>query len=165
MLVTVEDFNGDDSWSITAEFLSTPPSPILQLWADTHFQLNGDGSPITITDYHPSYDTTLGPAVIENNGTDRVEFTGNANGFFGTPDPSNPLFVASFDYAGDLNVLDLELIGQNPALFDFPPFGDVRLYTGPLGQTELTFQIVVVPAPATLILAALATAVSRRRRP
>ncbi|MEO1534181.1 MAG: hypothetical protein AAFS11_01280 [Planctomycetota bacterium] len=166
MLVTVEDFNGDDSWSITAEFLTTPPSPIVQVWADASFALVGDGSPITITDYNPSYDTTLTDAVITDNGTDRVDFVGNANAFFGTPDSSNPLFVASFDYTGNMEDVRLFLIGQNSAIFEDPPFGDVRLYqdVNPDPRLLLTFEIQIVPAPAVLAFAPFTAIALRRRR-
>lgn len=162
MRVTVEDFNGDGSWSITAEFLTTPPSPIVQLWADASFRITGDGSDIAFTDYNPSYDTSLGDAVVTNGPV--ASFVGNANAFFGTPDSSNPLYVASFDYAGSINDLQLVLFGTNSAIFDLPPFGDVRLYLGIDTLFGLTFEVQIVPAPASLAVASLALAATRRRR-
>ncbi|MEL6497298.1 MAG: hypothetical protein AAGJ54_10985 [Planctomycetota bacterium] len=165
MLVTVEDFNGDDSWSITAEFLSTPPSPIVQLWADASFRLTGDGSDITFTDYNPAYDTSLADAEIVNGPI--ASFAGFASlaPFFGTPDSSNPLYVASFDYSGSFADLSLFLFGQNSAVFELQPFGDVQLYTGGgLGPFPLTFDVLVIPLPGTLMISPIALLATRRRR-
>lgn len=164
MLVTVEDFNGDGNWSITAEFLTTPPGPILQLWASTDFELVGDGSPISITDYNPAYDTSLDSPEITNGPV--AAFYGATYQFFGTPDSSNPQYVAAFDYAGSSGDLDLVLVGENYALFDSSPFGDVEFYTSRdlRDQVILTFDVIIVPAPNTLGLAPLALIATRRRR-
>ena len=155
---------GATSWEVTAEFLNTPPGDIVQIWADTSFRLTSfGGAPITITSYNQAYDTTLGPARITGNGTSVVEFVGNANSFFGTPDPGNPLLVATFE--SDF-FADIELVGQNSALFDDgSPFGSVLLYQDAQGNPgELTFSTFWFPSPGTTALAPLAFIATRRRR-
>ena len=163
MLVTVEDFNGDGFWSLSAEFLSTPPSDIVQVWADVDIVLRGD-SPIWIGDINPSY-FKAGLGGITNNGTEEVFFVGNANAFFGTPDTSNPLSVLDFQYAGSVGALSLDFVGQNSAIFDLAPFGDVRLYQDNLGNPgELSFEIRIVPAPAAVSVAPVVLLAATRRR-
>ena len=162
MIICVEEVSAG-SWEITAEFVSNPPATIDQLWADTSFDLNG--SAITINSYNPSYDTTLGNAVITGNGSDSVNFTGNSNAFFGTPDPSNPLAVLSFTAS---SVDSLVLTGQNSALFDDgSAFGLVELYQSALGEPGTrtwAVEIKPIPAPASAALLGLGGLAAARRR-
>ncbi|MEO1535136.1 MAG: hypothetical protein AAFS11_06200 [Planctomycetota bacterium] len=163
MLITVDNVSGNQ-WEISAEFLPVF-APIIQLWADASFELTGDGSPITITSYNPSYDTTLGDAIVTNGPT--ASFLGNANDFFGTTDPSNPLFVATFEYAGAFDDLTLTLVGQNSGELALPPSG-FFLYQDRFGNPgSRTWDVQYIPAPATLALAPLASmalVASRRTR-
>lgn len=164
MLVCVL-YQGGSTWTVEAQFLTTPPNDIVQIWADASFRLTSfDGSPISITSYNPSYDTGLGNAIISGNGTGVVEFVGNANSFFGTPDPSNPLLVATIE--ADLGASpQIELFGQNSALFDLPPFGDVRLYMDAAGNPgELTFSTFWFPSPGSAGVFGIAGVVAARRR-
>ncbi|MEL7485206.1 MAG: hypothetical protein AAFN41_12765, partial [Planctomycetota bacterium] len=145
--------------------LTTPPSPIVQVWSNTQFGLAGDGSPITVATWNPAYNSSLGEPSVPNNGTGQIEFYGSSNIFFNMPDPSNPLWVADFHYGGTIAALDLSLIGLNAATFELPPFSDVRLYQDDAGNPgELTFRIDIVPSPATLALAPCALVAVRRRR-
>ncbi|MEL6497301.1 MAG: PEP-CTERM sorting domain-containing protein [Planctomycetota bacterium] len=166
LLICVDDLDGDGLWTITAEYIGTPPTPIVQAWADTSFALTGDGADITINnDFNTAYNTTLGDAVISNNG-DNATFVGNANAFFGTPDASNPLFVATFNYAGDPTAINLALVGQNSVIFDLPPFGDVQLYqdaTGAAGPQTFAVEY-KIPAPASAALLGLGGLAAVRRR-
>ncbi|MEO0630217.1 MAG: hypothetical protein AAFY46_05760, partial [Planctomycetota bacterium] len=108
------------------------------------------------------YDTTLGPASVTNGPT--ASFVGNSNSFFGTPDPSNPLDVATFEYAGGFDDLRLSLVGQNSAIFSVA-FGGVSLYQDVNGNPgELTWDVQYIPAPGTIALAPFALAATRRRR-
>ncbi|MEO1535138.1 MAG: hypothetical protein AAFS11_06210 [Planctomycetota bacterium] len=166
MLITVDNVAGDD-WSISAEFLSPTPFPVVQIWMDTSFDLTGDGSPITIGRYNPSYDTMLGNAVITNGPT--ASFRGNSLLFFGEPDPSNPLFVLEFEYAGGFDDVRLGLVGQNSAILaNLPPSPSIDLYQDAAGNPgNLTWDVRYIPTPATLALAPLASmalVATRRRR-
>ena len=159
-ITVAPDGLGGNGWTVSAEFLSTPPSPIVMIWADASFDIAG--SNVSVTSYNPSYDTTLGAAVITGNGTDTVSFVGNANAFFGTPDASNPLSVLSF--TAD-SVDSLTLVGQNSAIFTLAPFGDVRLYQNAQGQAgTLTFEVKIIPAPASAALLGLGGLAAVRRR-
>ncbi|MEO1535139.1 MAG: hypothetical protein AAFS11_06215 [Planctomycetota bacterium] len=163
MLITVDNVAGDD-WSISAEFLSSLPGPLVQLWIDASFELTGDGSTIAFTEYNPAYDTTLGPAQVVNGPT--ASFIGNSNAFFGTPDPSNPLFVANFDYDGAFDDIRLTLVGQNSFFAEGGGFdGIFRLYQDAQGNPgELTWDVVYIPAPGSLALAPVALMATRRSR-
>ncbi|MEL7485504.1 MAG: hypothetical protein AAFN41_14270 [Planctomycetota bacterium] len=156
-------FTRFNTWDITAEFRGVAPSPLVMAWADASFVLTGRNISIGIPDYNPAYDTSLGDAIITGNGTDRVSFVGNANEFFGTTDSSNPLFVARV--TADF-ITGFELVGQNSAIFESPPFGDVRLYQDAQGNPgDLTFAVsIIFPAPASTGLLALGGLVSARRR-
>ncbi|MEL7483722.1 MAG: hypothetical protein AAFN41_05135 [Planctomycetota bacterium] len=163
-------FNGNTTtWEIQAEFFGTPPSDIVQIWADASFELFNpfdDQSSITILNYNSSYDTSLGQAVITDNGSNRPGFVGNANSFFGTPDASNPLTVMTVEVVSDvLPRLCLDLVGQNSAIFDLAPFGDVRLYQDAQGNAgELTFEFFCIPAPSAAALLGLGGLAAARRR-
>ncbi len=153
---------GGGNWDITATFNTTPPNPLVQVWADANFVIAG-ASPIEITSFNPSYSTSLGPAQIIDNGTTSVQFVGSANTFFGTPDGSNPLAVASFTSA--TTPTSLTLVSQNSALFAQPPFGDVRLYLDAQNNPgSLSFEVIIVPAPASAALLGLGGLAAIRRR-
>lgn len=163
LIIDIFPISGD-TFGVVAEFQSIPPTPIVQIWADASFTLSGS-APITISSYNPAYDTSLGNAQLIDNGTNNVQFVGNANSFFGTPDSSNPLQVLTFDYSGSLAALSLNLVGQNSAIFELPPFGDVRLYQDAQGNPgELTFGIHFIPAPASAALLGLGGLCAARRR-
>lgn len=162
MTVLVAPNGNVDGWDITATFNSTPATPIVQVWADVSFNLAGADA-ITIDSFNAAYNTTLGPAVITGNGSTSVDFVGNANAFFGTPDNSNPLLVASFTSASAPTALTL--FGQNSAIFDLPPFGDVQEYLSATGDAgTLSFEVVIVPAPASAALLGLGGLAAIRRR-
>ncbi|MEO0630214.1 MAG: hypothetical protein AAFY46_05745 [Planctomycetota bacterium] len=145
------------------EYFGSQPVPAVQIWADAGFELTGDGSAITITGYNPSYDTVLGPALVTNGPT--AGFVGNANSFFGVPDGSNPLFVADFTYEGSVASLGFDMVGQNSYIDDLPPGGSVRLYQDAAGNPgDLTWDVIIIPAPATLALAPMVLVAARRRR-
>lgn len=161
LLITVDNFAGDN-WRVSAEF-NQPGFDITQIWIDAQFDLTGDGSEITVTDYNPSYDTTLGDATVINGST--ASFRGFASSFFGVADPSNPLDVIEFGYAGDFDALELTLVGLNQGLFSTFP-ADIRVYQNEDGSPGLsTFGIQYIPAPGTAgLLAASGLLASRRRR-
>ncbi|MEL7485503.1 MAG: PEP-CTERM sorting domain-containing protein, partial [Planctomycetota bacterium] len=59
----------------------------------------------------------------------------------------------------------LDLVGQNSAIFDLPPFGDVRLYQDAQGNPgTLSFAVEIVPAPASAALLGLGGLAATRRR-
>lgn len=160
MLITVDNMSGE-SWRITSEFLSQLFVPT-QIWASASFDLAGDGTDITITDYNASYDTALGPAQVTNGPT--ASFVGNASSFFGTPDLSNPLFVLDFEYAGRFDALELSLVGLNGIVDEFS-FGSLILYQDSLGNPgSLTWDVQYIPGPATVALAPMTLIAARRRR-
>ncbi|MEO1716107.1 MAG: hypothetical protein AAFR76_03250 [Planctomycetota bacterium] len=160
MLITVDNVAGDE-WTISAE--SFVFIDIIQLWADASFELIGDGSPITITSYNPSYDTLLGDAVVTNGPT--ASFLGVANNQFGIADPSNPLYVLDFEYAGAFDDVTLTLVGQNSGEFRAGGFSFLELYQDANGNPgSLTWDIRYVPTPATLALAPMVLVKARRRR-
>ena len=186
LTINVVERVGGGTWDVTAvlnnpDQLST--NPIVQVWADAEFQVTAaSGITIDIVDSseYAAYTTTLGPFVITDDGTNSVGFVGNANSFFGTPDASNPLSVLTFTTSSGSTpdtpaVADFQLVGQNSALFDQPPFGEVILYqdalvnlTDPLtGEPYAPFNINIVPIPAPASAALLGLgglAAARRRR-
>ncbi len=162
MLITVDNVSGNQ-WRISSEFFTIVSYPIVQIWMDTSFELTGDGSPITITSYNPSYDTMLGNAAVTNGPT--ATFVGNATDFFGTVDPSNPLDVIEFEYAGSFDAIELTMVGQNGFLSYAHPFGTVELYQDANGNPgPRTWDVRYIPAPATLALVPLALVAAHRSR-
>lgn len=162
MLITIDHVAGHE-WTITAKFLSPSSWPILQVWTDTSFELSGDGSIITITDYNAVYDTVLGNAFVSNGPV--ASFVGNVTPFIGSPvDSSNPLSVARFAYSGNANSLALRMVSQNSVIFD-QPLGVVDLYQDSNGNPgEYSWDVVVIPAPGAMALAPLALIAARRKR-
>ncbi|MEO1534184.1 MAG: hypothetical protein AAFS11_01295 [Planctomycetota bacterium] len=164
MLVCVEDSDGDGRWTVTAEYLSEPPSDIVAVWGDIGLRITGnDAITLGISDFNTAYTQLL--FAIDGNGTTEVSFSTGTNAFFGSPDPSNPLFVFEFIYHGAVNALRFELEGFNSAIFDSPPFGDVRLYQDQFGNPgELSMGFKYIPVPATLVLSPVVLMVMRRTR-
>ncbi|MEO0630216.1 MAG: hypothetical protein AAFY46_05755 [Planctomycetota bacterium] len=161
MLITVDNVVGND-WRVSAAFVTQPPVAIGQVWADTSFDLTGDGSPISITAYTPVYDTALADAVVSNGEVASFRAI-NGVGFFGPTDSGNPQFVVDFEYAGSFDALELTLVGQNAALLNF--FTPTVLYQDAAGNPgELTWDVQYIPAPATLALAPVALMATRRSR-
>ncbi|MEO1715520.1 MAG: PEP-CTERM sorting domain-containing protein [Planctomycetota bacterium] len=165
--------NSFTNWVVTAEITdpaSVSANAIVQVWADASFVINGSNINIDPASVNPAYTTTLGPFVISDNGTDSVGFVGNANSFFGTPDSSNPLTVLEFTADGIPTSLDL--VGQNSAIFDQPPFGEVILFQDALGnlvdpntgEPYASFEVIIVPAPASAALLGLGGLAAVRRR-
>lgn len=181
-LVVTVDVSDPTAGTITAEFLGVLPpdaTGIGQVLCDVSITLSGNG-PITFTDWDPSYEVPLvfGPTptgpVITGNGSNTVEFAGSTDptGLFGGPpiNSSNPLLVATFTYGGDARFFRSTLIGQNAILFrdDSPVFGFTKEFiTVPVGSDEVvtrTFELVVIPAPASAALLGLGVLAGVRRR-
>ncbi|MEL6497299.1 MAG: hypothetical protein AAGJ54_10980 [Planctomycetota bacterium] len=173
-----------NTYVIGAEFFGSLPNgatSIASIWADVGVELDGAGPNIDFFAFNPAYETSLGGPVISNGPT--ATFVGNTNLFFGTPDPSNPLFVTAFTYDGPATDLSLDIIGQNSALFEGPsqPFGIVDLYQDAFGNPGTLFietrfpgflsvtldQVPWIPTPASGAVFAMATVMlgnSRRRK-
>ncbi|MEL6497302.1 MAG: hypothetical protein AAF937_06230 [Planctomycetota bacterium] len=175
MTVNVIERAGGGTWDVTATFNTTPPTAIVQLWADAEFQITAAaGLTVDIDEasVNGSYTTTLGDFVITDDGTNSVGFVGNANAFFGTPDASNPLSVLTFSTSSGSTadtpaVSDFVLVGQNSAIFELDPFGDIQLYqdaTGAAGPLSFEVNIVPIPAPASAALLGLGGLAAARRR-
>ena len=176
MTVCVEQDADDLSlWSVTATY-NTPLDPGVEIgtvWADAYFQIEGDGSDILFVpgSDNPAYSAGLGPVSLTDgvNGSP-AEFIGSQAGPTpfgpGTADPSNPLSVVQFTYSGDVDVLNLWLVGLNTVLFlDGSTFGDIQFYTDPFRATQ-TFEVVIkpIPAPASAVLIGVAGFAAARRR-
>ncbi|MEO1583571.1 MAG: hypothetical protein AAFR96_03235 [Planctomycetota bacterium] len=163
-----------DRFGIIATFNADLPAGYTSLacvWSDTNFEITGDGSSITIdaASASPGYSSFLfGDPQITNGST--ASFIGiQPGGGLGSPDPSNPLQVVEFDYAGDIARLDLTLVGQN----SFLPIGNPGVFPGSAlflyqdvagNPGGYSFEVLIVPAPATLALAPAILNAARRRR-
>ncbi len=169
---------GGDNWEVTAEFFGSLPTGttgIGAIWSDSSFRVTGN-APITfnpggVYNGNPGYVSGLfGPPAITGDGTNNVLWVGvQPTAPIGSPDNSNPLFVDDFTYAGDAGALTASLVSQNSAAFvgnPANPFGTIVLYQNAQGNPgDLTFEIVIVPAPASAALLGLGgLAVARRRR-
>ncbi|MEL6798036.1 MAG: PEP-CTERM sorting domain-containing protein [Planctomycetota bacterium] len=185
LTINVVERLGGGTWDVTA-VLNNPTqlsmNDIVQVWADAEFQVTAaPGLTIDIDEgsVNPAYTTTLGPFVVTDDGTNSVGFVGNANSFFGTPDASNPLSVLTFTTSAGSTpdtpaVADFQLVGQNSALFDLAPFGEVILYQDALGNlidpltnepyAPFNINIVPIPAPASAALLGLGGLAAVRRR-
>ncbi len=173
-IFTVEFDVTTDTGEIRAEYFSDLPgatTAIGAVWSDTSFRLTGDG-PIDILDYNPGYSSPIfQDPDIDGRGTEDLTFVGvQPASPLGTPDPSNPLWVADFSYQGSSDQLRMELFGQNTALFlgdPLSPFGTILRYIGvQTPPPELTWRIdiVIIPAPAALGVAPIVLVAARRRR-
>lgn len=164
---------GGDNWEVTAEFNGTLPgaaTTIDAVWSDASFSISGD-APITFgTGWNPGFSSALfGDPAITNDGSNSVTWVGvQPAAPLGTPDNSNPLFVDDFTYAGDAAALSASFVGQNSGLFSgdpAQPFGTIALYQDAQGNAgELSFEIVIVPAPASAALLGLGGLAAVRRR-
>ncbi|MEO1534185.1 MAG: hypothetical protein AAFS11_01300 [Planctomycetota bacterium] len=163
---------------------------VSSIWADVGFEISEvigqTGSPIAFAGFNPAFRSALfgDPVTQDGDATTPARFQGfqPPESLGGSPDPSDPLYVASFRYNGPLEFLDIEIVGQNTALFDGPtlPFGAVELYQDAAGNSgRLSFaafpafgivdtanlaDFIVIPAPAPLTLVPLALTATRRRR-
>ncbi len=163
---------------ITAEYQGLLPAgttSIGTMWSDTGFTLSTTStSTFTITDWNAGYNTPLfGGPTITGNGTSTVSFAGIMPAApIGTPDASNPLLVAEFDFEPGLSIfnLSMQLTGQNSALFvgnPSEPFGTILLYQDAAGNPgPLTFRIdnKFPPSPGTATGLAIGAALACRRR-
>lgn len=163
---------------------------VSSIWADVGFEISEvigqTGSPIAFAGFNPAFRSALfgDPVTRDGDTSTPARFQGfqPPEALGGAPDPSDPLYVASFRYDGPLEFLDIEIVGQNTALFDGPtlPFGAVELYQDAAGNSgRLSFaafpafgivdtanlaDFIVIPAPAPLTLVPLALTATRRRR-
>ena len=177
-IFTVEFDVTTDTGEIRAEYFGDLPgatTSIGTVWSDTSFELRADGAfNINTGDNNPGYfsDIIDGPA-ITGQSTDRLTFVGvQAIPPLGAPDTSNPLRVTGFSYDGSASSLEMELFGQNSALFvgdPSDPFGTILLYVTvdpPAGVHPLTWRVdvLIVPVPGTLSFASMAIVAATRRR-
>ncbi len=176
MIITVCEVT-PGNWDITAEFFGSLPVDTTALGtvlSDASFRVSGD-SAINFGDgWNPSFVSSLfGPPTITNDGTTSVDWLGFSPAApIGNPDNSNPLFIDNFTYtwSGDNDSLDLELVGQNSALFTgnpAEPFGTILQYQDAQGNPGvLSFDVVIkpIPAPASAALLGLGGLAAARRR-
>ncbi len=172
---TVEFDVTTSTGEIRAEYFGDLPGATTRIgcvWSDAWFRMTGNG-PIDILAFNPGYSSQLfGDPDIDGRGTDVLEFVGvQPTPQLGSPDGSNPLWVADFSYGGLPGELGLELLGQNSALFlgdPSEPLGTFRLYNdvNPDPRFLLTWRVdvVIIPTPATLAVAPLILVAAHRRR-
>ena len=163
---------------------------VSSIWADVGFEISEvigqTGSPIAFAGFNPAFRSSLfgDPVTRDGDATTAARFQGfqPPEALGGSPDPSDPLYVASFRYDGPLEFLDIEIVGQNTALFDGPtlPFGAVELYQDAAGNRgRLSFaafpafgivdtanlaDFIVIPAPTSFAIAPLVLVATRRSR-
>lgn len=141
--------------------------PMIQMWSDIAVRLSGD-SPISIYEESPVYTSINSPsgAVIDDNNTNSVTFTGKAHGvLFASPfDNSNPFTPFSFSYDGSYDAFHFELVGLNQLYFNIRPFGMVLPLGSGNDETTLSYRIDIIPAPATTALLGIGGIGMMRRR-
>lgn len=145
--------------------------PITQLWNSISVRLTGD-APITISNDSPVYTSFFfGGPLITGNGTNSVEFVGEAPGALAPVvpapvDSSNPFSPFTFNYAGSAGAFGFELFSQNSIMFNLnPPFGDPRnLVNADNTLGPISFRVDIVPAPASAALLGLGGLAAIRRR-
>ncbi len=167
LLVTLEQ-SGPEQYSIVAEFLgvASPINTLVTIWGETHFELSGDGSDIEWASTNPAYTSQIfgGPVLTEG---PTASFIGLQTSLTGSPDPSNPLRVADFRYAGDPVDLDMVFLGLNTGTFlspVSPTSFEILFYTidGQPGDATIEFQ--PIPAPASVAFLGASALLMRRRR-
>ncbi|MEO1534191.1 MAG: MYXO-CTERM sorting domain-containing protein [Planctomycetota bacterium] len=173
LVICVDDLDGDGRWVVTAEFVGAIPgsaTAIGAIWSDTSFRIDGDGSDITIdaASANAGYTSAIFGAPMINNGASAT-FVGLQPVGLGNPDPSNPLSVVEFDYAGNPNALSFELFGQNTGVFTgdpAQPFGTVLTYLDANNNPGAgTFAVEIkIPAPASAAVLGLGGLAAVRRR-
>lgn len=149
----------------------TPIGPITQLWNSISVRLTGD-APITISGDSPVYTSFFfGGPLITGNGTNSVEFVGEAPGALAPVvpapvDSSNPFSPFTFNYAGSAAAFGFELFSQNSIMFNQnPPFGNpVNLVNADNTLGPISFRVDIVPAPASAALLGLGGLAAIRRR-
>ena len=142
--------------------------PVQQLWSDISVRITGDGA-INILTQSSNYTDLLSPtgAVITGDGSGDVTFVGAAGGSLlgGTHTPDNPWAPFTFSYAGDVNNFGFELFGQNTNTFVQAPFGNpINMLNGDGSQGPQSFEVIIVPAPASAALLGLGGLAAIRRR-
>ena len=142
--------------------------PVQQLWSDISVRITGNGA-ITILSESPNYTDLLSPggAVITGNGTNEVTFVGAAGGTLlgGTHSANNPWTPFTFSYEGDIANFGFELFGQNTNTFVQAPFGNpINMLNGDGSQGPQSFEVIIVPAPASAALLGLGGLAAIRRR-
>lgn len=152
----------------TVSFEYNGPNTIQQNWSSISVRLTGDAA-INITSESSVYTSALTPAGAEitGNGSTEVTFVGEAGGalFGGAVDNSNPFNPFTFSYAGDLGAFDFVLFSQNSLTFPLPPFGDPQNLMNANGsQGPISYEVIIVPAPASAALLGLGGLAAIRRR-
>lgn len=142
--------------------------PVQQLWSDISVRITGNGA-INILSESPNYTDDLTPAGadISGDGSTSVEFVGNAGGslFNGTHTPDNPWSPFTFSYAGDLGGFGFELFNQNTNTFVQAPFGNpINMINGNGSAGPQSYEVIIVPAPASAALLGLGGLAAIRRR-
>lgn len=151
----------------TMEAIYVGALPLQQMFSSIAVRISGNG-PITITSQSNVYTSVLSPggAAISGNGTNVVEFVGEAPGaLLGAPvDSSNPFSPFTFSYGGTLDGFSLAFFSQTTVTFVQPPFGNpINMVNADGSLGPLTFAV-VPPAPGTAALLGFAGVVGARRR-
>lgn len=160
--ITVDPFNGTVSTAYNGAL------PVQQLFSSISVRLTGDAA-ISIDSQSNVYTSVLSPAgaAITGNGTGLVTFVGEAPGsLLGAPvDSSNPFSPFTFTYGGSLAGFNFELFSQNTSTFVQAPFGNpINMVNANNTLGPLTFEVIIVPAPASAALLGLGGLAAIRRR-
>ncbi len=160
--ITVDPFAG------TVQIEYHGALPIQQLWSDISVRITGDGA-INIQSVSSNYTDLLSPSgpVITGDGTNEVTFVGAAAGQLlgGVHTPDNPWAPFTFSYAGDAANFGFELFGQNTNFFVMAPFGNpINMINGDGTPGPQSFEVIIVPAPASAALLGLGGLAAIRRR-
>ncbi len=142
--------------------------PVQQLWSDVSVRITGNGA-INILSASSNYTDDLSPAgpVVTGDGTGDVTFVATAGGslFNGTHTPDNPWAPFTFSYAGDLANFGFELFNQNTNYFQGGIFGDpINMVNGNNTPGPQSYEVIIVPAPASAALLGLGGLAAIRRR-
>lgn len=168
VFITIDPFSG----TISAQYNGA--LPVQQIFSSLAIRLTAT-SPITITSQSSVYTSVLSPggAQINGNGTNVVEFIGEAPGsLLGAPvDASNPFSPFTFSYDGPFAGFYVEIFSQTSITFIQPPFGNpINLVNADGSQGPLTYSTFPLGpppnpvAPGTAALLGIAGVVGARRR-
>lgn len=165
VVITVNPVAGSVSFAYVDP---TPIGTITQLWNSISVRLTGD-APISIASQSNVYTSILTPAgaAITGNGTNSVEFVGEAPGALlgAAVDSSNPFSPFTFNYGGSVGAFGFQLFSQNSILFVLPPFGNPQnLVNANNTAGPISFRVDIVPAPASAALLGLGGLAAIRRR-
>lgn len=165
--ITIDPFVG----TISAQYNGF--MPLIQIFNSIAIRLSGD-APITITSQSNVYTSILTPggAEINGNGTNVVEFIGEAPGALlgATVNSSNPFSPFTFSYSGSFSSFNVEFFSQTSIIFVQAPFGNpINLVNadgsqGPLTFTTFPFGPPNPVSPGTAALLGIAGVVGARRR-